>query len=189
MDLDNQAEEVAGRYGGRCPSSLTQAARFCVTHCSHKTSTIAEHIQPPLATVTSSTLFLDDCQNNHIDATGNEVLQTSESVCVVCTRQFGSWDTELVRLNELKENKQLVPTHSHPAHVLTEGFHDRFPVQHLSVLPVHRDKTPPLSLTSGIWIGEVPLELKILAVLLLQTFQNGCHLPDHVSRKQNVNAG
>ncbi|KAN0141873.1 hypothetical protein V8E53_000335 [Lactarius tabidus] len=82
------------------------------------TSTVAEHFQLPLA-------MSDVCP-------GNDALQTS--VCVACARRFWSRDAELVRLNGLKDNQQLVPTHSHPAHVLMDGM-----LLHLTSVYFHTD--------------------------------------------------
>ncbi|KAN0132460.1 hypothetical protein V8E53_009719 [Lactarius tabidus] len=128
-------------------------------------SAVAEHIQPPLATsdvCPGDDRFFhtisNDCRNDRnckfIDVT----------VCVACAGQFWSWDTELVRLNGLKDNQQLVLPHSHPAHVLMDGF-TLVSLCDTCLSYLCRDKTPPLSLANGMWIGEVPLELKILTLL------------------------
>jgi hypothetical protein len=151
-----------------------------------RTTAVAEDIQPPLATspvCPGDDRFFhtvsDDCRNERIckfiDATGNKALQTS--VCVACAGRFWSGDTEVVKLDDLKKNQRLVPTHSHPEHVLTDGM-----LLHLTSVQtdakgfsvvslcnnclsyLRRHKTPPLSLANGLWIGDVPLELKILTL-------------------------
>ncbi|KAN0141438.1 hypothetical protein V8E53_000683, partial [Lactarius tabidus] len=86
---------------------------------------------------------------------------------------------ELFRLIELEENDRLVLTHSLPAHILTDGmllhltsvyFHTDaggftvVSVCNTCLSYLHRDKTPPLSLANGMWIGKVPAELKILTL-------------------------
>lgn len=123
----------------------------------------------------------DSCRKERIskfiDATGNKALH--EIVCVVCTGQFRQTDCESVRISDLEEKQLLCPTHPHHAHVLTNGMLlHRSPQTELhqtdsagfSIVDVcntcvsclRRNKTPPLALANDMWVGDVPLELKIL---------------------------
>ncbi len=112
-----------------------------------------------------------------IDATGTHA--TSTAVCAVCAGRFFIRELREVPVDDLREKKKLSPSKPHPAHVLTEGM-----LLHRTESSIHTDehgtslanvcvsctsdlrnkKTPPLSLANGMWIGDVPLELKVLTL-------------------------
>lgn len=123
----------------------------------------------------------DDCRKKRIskfiDATGNNALL--ETVCMVCAGRFKRTDTECVRLSHLEEKNLLSPTRPHDAHVLTNGMLlHRSPRTHAHqtdnagfavvdvcnpcVCALRRNKTPALALANEMWIGDVPLEIKVL---------------------------
>ena len=79
----------------------------------------------------------------------------------------------------LQEKKVLRPFQKHPAHVLTSGMllhrtPDALHAASNGVLSVNvcdscmcllqHNKTPPLSLANGTWIGDVPSELSVLTL-------------------------
>lgn len=118
-----------------------------------------------------------DCICDFIQATGREA--TSSATCTVCAGQFFCKELTEVKLSDLRDKKKLSPSKPHPAHVLTEGM-----LLHRSVSTfrtssdgteyvnvctsctsdLRRNKTPPLSLANGMWIGDVPLVLRVLTL-------------------------
>ncbi|KAH9041352.1 hypothetical protein EDB85DRAFT_1922716 [Lactarius pseudohatsudake] len=123
-----------------------------------------------------------------IDATGNAATKTS--ICAVCAGRFFDSDISALKLCELQTDNILLPSKSHPSHVLTHGmllhqnpdcFHnDANGIHSANVCfscasHVHRNKTPPLSLANGMWVGAVPGELDILP--LPERILVGRHFP------------
>ena len=123
----------------------------------------------------------DECQSacisSFIDATGNHA--TSTIVCVVCAGRFFCHELVSVTLADLQGKNKLGPASPHPCHILTNGMllhrndksfltnKDNCPcaiVCKTCVSYLNRDITPPLSLANSLWIGDVPLELKILTL-------------------------
>jgi hypothetical protein len=116
------------------------------------------------------------CIANFIDSTGTAA--TTTSVCAVCAGRFFSWEIHEVKVSDLnKEN--LRPSKPHPAHILTDEMllhcHSsslRTDASGQSIANVctscnvdlQHEKTPVLSLANGMWIGDVPLELKVLTL-------------------------
>lgn len=125
----------------------------------------------------------DECRKERIgkfiDATGNSALE--EEICVVCAGRFRHADTEPVKLSDLEEKALLCPTRPHDAHDLTNGMllhnfpskthtrsdrngHPLVAVCNSCISYLRRNKTPPLALANEMWVGEIPLELKILTL-------------------------
>jgi hypothetical protein len=112
-----------------------------------------------------------------IQATGKEA--TSTASCAVCAGQFFCHELTDVKLTDLQSKDKLSPTKPHPAHILTEGMllhrsPSAFRVsangcEYVNMCTscasdLRHNKTPALSLANGMWIGEVPLELRILTL-------------------------
>lgn len=117
------------------------------------------------------------CIADFIDATGSNAV--ASSICAVCAGTFFNSDLEQVLLSYLRESEKLIPTTFHPSHILIEGM-----LLHHNPLCYSRDplgqtranvctsctaslrlhKTPPLSLANGMWIGDVPLVLRVLTL-------------------------
>ena len=112
-----------------------------------------------------------------IDATGSNALAIS--VCTVCAGSFFASEVCEVLVSQLQEKKLLRLFQTHPTYVLTSGMLLHRSLNALHTVPdgvlsgnicdscthaLQRNKTPPLSLANGIWIGDVPSELSILTL-------------------------
>ena len=112
-----------------------------------------------------------------IEATGRDAMKTF--VCAVCAGRFFNNEIRPIQVSDLKNSGKLIPHSVHPGHELTDGmllhrcdesvFHDdsgtyfaRACDSCLNILA--RDKTPPLALANDMWIGDVPLVLRILTL-------------------------
>lgn len=123
----------------------------------------------------------EECRQDHIckfiDATGSTA--TATSTCAVCAGSFFKLEIEEVSVTDLQEKQLLLPAKPHPAQVLTEGMllHSTPSSIHTSVdgslmanvctscsSDLKRNKTPSFSLANGMWIGDIPLELKVLTL-------------------------
>ena len=128
------------------------------------------------------TVVSDECRLSRIaqfiDATGSNAVATS--VCTVCAGRFFASELREVSVSHLQEIFLLRPSRTHPAHVLTDGM-----LLHRSPDALHTtsdgalagnvceactrslksNKTPPLSLANGTWIGDIPSELGVLTLL------------------------
>ena len=118
------------------------------------------------------------CISKFIDATGNKALATS--VCAVCAGSFFNSEIYEFKVSDLQEKNKLVPSKRHPAQVLTEGMLLHVTPTSLHIDPdggclmanvcslctsdLKRNKTPAMSLANGLWIGNIPLELKVLTL-------------------------
>ena len=104
----------------------------------------------------------------------------ASSICTVCAGSFFRSETDIVSLSFLCEMGKLKPTIVHPAHILTEGMllhrnpscfsqdsrgQSQATVCRSCLSSLNRNKTPPLSLSNGMWIGDVPSVLHILTLL------------------------
>ena len=112
-----------------------------------------------------------------IDSTSSKALAIS--TCAVCAGRFFSSEVQQIQVTQLQEKKKLIPARNHPAHILTYGMllhrsHDATRLASDGVLWVNtcdscrklllQNKTPPLALANGMWIGDVPSELSILSL-------------------------
>lgn len=117
------------------------------------------------------------CIASFIDATGNEATRTA--VCSICARRFFMHEIVTMSMTDLAITGRLTPHRSHPAHVLTDGMllhassdsffsvegKGRFARSCKSCFSqVQKKKTPVQSLANGLWIGALPMELKILTL-------------------------
>jgi hypothetical protein len=117
------------------------------------------------------------CIAKFIDATGNGALATG--ICAVCAGRFYSQGMNDMLLSKLQTDNKLVPSVAHSAHVLTEGMllHSRDGSIQVNdegarvartcapcTSSLQKKKMPAMSLANGMWIGDVPLELKILTL-------------------------
>ena len=112
-----------------------------------------------------------------IDATGNDALTTG--ICAVCAGRFFRQGMTDMLLSTLQTDKTLEPMAPHPAHDLIDGMLLYRSEESVSrnvdgeliarmcrpcESSLQKKKTPALSLANGMWIGEVPLVLKILTL-------------------------
>lgn len=112
-----------------------------------------------------------------IDATGNDALESG--ICAACAGRFYRQGMTEMSLCKIKTDKTLEPTTDHPGHDLYDGMllHDSSDtitrnddgetVARLCrpcASSLQKKKTPVLSLANGMWVGEVPLALKILTL-------------------------
>ena len=123
----------------------------------------------------------DDCRktciSDFIDATGSHAVHTL--TCAVCAGDFPKEKIQEERLSQLKTRNKLLPTRSHSAHVLTDGMllHRSSTCTRTDINGVifvnicthciallRKDKTPPLSLANGMWVGDIPVELNVLTL-------------------------
>lgn len=118
-----------------------------------------------------------ECISAFIDATGSQAL--SRISCAVCAGTFFSSDVQKMLVTDLREMNKLVPAKPHPSQVLTQamllhrGTHSFTTVSgidsHANVCSscassLHNNVTPALSLANGMWIGDVPLVLRLLTL-------------------------
>ena len=112
-----------------------------------------------------------------LDATGNDAI--SSGVCAVCAGRFFKRQLMEKAILELQKGDLLVPTRSQPMHILTKGM---LLYRHPDCLrddgngslfarvcetcwsSLVKEEMPALSLANGMWVGEIPLELKILTL-------------------------
>ena len=101
-----------------------------------------------------------------------------QSTYSACAELFFNVEINEVKLSDLRGKNLLAPTKQHPAQQLTGGMllhatsssmrHDGDGCTRVKVCAtcadLKRDKTPAMSLANGMWIGDVPLELKILTL-------------------------
>jgi hypothetical protein len=148
----------------------------------HTITQAIEHVHDPLTddedslfqTVSDETQ--QHCIANFIDSTGTAA--TTTSVCAVCAGRFFAYEICEVKVSDLKKEK-LLPWKHHAAHVLTNGMllhrsssslrTDKTGESFANICPsctadLDHDKTPALSLANDMWIGDVPLELKVLTL-------------------------
>ena len=118
-----------------------------------------------------------NCISNFIDATGREA--TSTACCAVCAGQYFCKEISEVKVSDLQAKNLLSPTTPHHAHILTDGMllHRTPSSMHTSTSGVDYanvcvicakslrcNKLPPLSLANRMWVGDVPLQLRILTL-------------------------
>ena len=109
-----------------------------------------------------------------IDGTGNEAL--AMVICMVCATEKSRQGARLVNVADIPNQATLRPTVPHAAHVLHAGMllhpaaiegRTGSPAGHMCkecMSCLVKSKTPPLSLANGMWLGEIPPELKALTL-------------------------
>lgn len=119
-----------------------------------------------------------DCYRGFYVATSNDAVRMG--VCGICARElsFQADGLNCYRLTELPNSERLIPKSAHPAHVLIHGrllvptavqvgtamSTTRVTACNACVIVLSdiQDHPPPLSLANGLWIGDIPWELKRL---------------------------
>ena len=123
----------------------------------------------------------EDCRRDRIsrfiDATGNKATETV--TCAVCAGTFFKEEIYEAKLSDLRLKNKLAPLIPHTAQKLTDGMLLHITPSSLRVdasgdaianvcnsctLDLRKNKTPAMSLANGMWIGDVPLELKVLTL-------------------------
>ena len=124
----------------------------------------------------------EDCRRERIskfiDATGNKA--TATATCAVCAGTFFKQEIYETKLSDLRLKNKLAPSIPHPAQKLTDGMLLHITPSSLQVdasgvalanvcnsctLDLRKNRTPAMSLANGLWIGDIPLELKVLTLL------------------------
>ena len=163
---------------------LSEVARSKKRRLANRDEVTASPVQPVVHRVDEESFFETvseevrrNCISNFIDATGREA--TSSACCAVCAGQFFSKEISRVEVDNLRSKNVLSPTTPHPAHILTDGMllHRTPSAMHTSstgvryanvcvscVKHLQNNKLPPLSLANGMWVGDVPLELRVLTL-------------------------
>lgn len=119
----------------------------------------------------------EECIAAFIDSTGN--VATSSKVCAVCAGRIFLSELVTMSVADLEGNSLLAPHCFHSAHLLTKGsllhnspgcyFTDEHNRSFAYVCKpcssqLQKKKTPIQSLANGLWIGALPLELRILTL-------------------------
>ena len=112
-----------------------------------------------------------------LDVMGNNAVSTR--VCAVCAGHFFKQELTETPILELQKEDLLVPSHSQPMHILTRRM---LLHHHLECLwdddnsllftcvcdtcwsSLEKEEMPTLSLANSMWVGEIPMELKILTL-------------------------
>ena len=171
------------KYDLLCGAAAAKKRRLDSEPSSSSSSMQSIHPEPQI-TVQDPRLFetvseerRQKCIADFIDATGSSAL--ASSICAVCAGMFFDSELDHVLLSYLRECKKLIPTTSHPSHILTDGMllhhnpscfsRDSLGQICVTVCPsclscLRLHKTPPLSLANGMWIGDVPLVLRVLTL-------------------------
>lgn len=118
-----------------------------------------------------------ECISRFIDATGNNA--TATATCAVCAGTFFKQELCKAKISDLQLKNKLAPLIPHPAqrltdrmllHIVPSSVHvDSSGVQianvcNLCTLDLRKSRTPAMSLANGMWIGDIPLELKVLTL-------------------------
>ncbi|KAJ3571837.1 hypothetical protein NP233_g3490 [Leucocoprinus birnbaumii] len=111
------------------------------------------------------------CERQFIARTGNDCVKTD--VCCSCARRTSNTDLSHYRLANIPNRHLLRPQTPHHAHALYDGAL----LHRAAVKPddtglictgclryLKRNKIPPLSLANGIFLGDVPFELRLLSL-------------------------
>ena len=121
--------------------------------------------------------FVQNCISNFINETGNGATMTAK--CAICAGSFFCKHLHVLTVSCLQEMNKLQPVHPHPAQVLTNGVLLHCPpgalytndhsdavdnVCNSCVSHLLRDRLPPLSLANRMWVGNIPVELKLLTL-------------------------
>lgn len=115
---------------------------------------------------------LDDIISRFIDSTGNKALKIV--ACGSCAREMNIHECDKILLDDIPNKHHLIPHTTHPAHNLVNGLliHapglvNSKPTIYLCYECLHQlkiDKRPSLSLSNGMWIGDVPPQLQNLTL-------------------------
>jgi len=115
---------------------------------------------------------LDDIISRFIDATGNKALRSV--ACGSCAREMNMHECDKIPLEDIPNRHHLIPHMIHPAHNLIDGLLIYAPALGNLKATVYlcnecrnqlkNDKRPRLSLSNGMWIGDIPSQLKNLTL-------------------------
>ena len=165
---------------------LNRAAitKFCDSNLSDVTRNPTTLLRPTTSNDSEDSFFetvSEDCRRDRIakfiDATGNNA--TTVAACAVCAGGFFVQELYEVKTSDLKLKNALAPSTPHTAQRLTDGMllhmtpsshrTDANGVVFVNVCnscmsDLKRNRTPKLSLANGMWIGDIPLELKVLTL-------------------------
>ena len=167
--------------------ALLDQAAIRIIYSSRNSANVrsAESVPPPTTLDDPEANFFETvsekCRRERIakfiDATGNDA--TAMATCASCAGNFFVREIYEMKVSDLKMKNALAPSIPHPAQKLTDGMllHMTTSSHHFDadgvefvnlcdscMLDLKRNKTPKLSLANGMWIGDIPLELKVLTL-------------------------
>jgi len=102
-----------------------------------------------------------------IDATGNDALKTVP--CASCARQFNASKTVQFNIEDIPNRERLKPAVTHPKHNMYDGSllypggiesNGKANICNECNTSLSKDKIPRFSLANGMWVGNVPSQLK-----------------------------
>jgi hypothetical protein len=122
-------------------------------------------------------------------------------------RHFFNFEIDKFKVSNLWEKNKLVPSKPHPAQKLTEGM-----LLHMTPTTLHLDpdgcltanicslcssdlkqnKMPAMSLANGLWIRDIPLELKVLTLpeqILIACFFLAAYMLNCILRRKALIIG
>jgi hypothetical protein len=121
---------------------------------------------------TTSQTVLDQIICRFIDATCNEALKTV--ACGSCARESRIDECEEIQLNDIPNKHHLIPHVPHPAHELVNGLlfyapalgsaNETVGLCNACRNQLKKDVRPSLSLSNGLWIGDIPRQLQNLTL-------------------------
>lgn len=137
-----------------------------------------------------------DCQARFIDRTGNEAL--AKATCCVCGRSQFKTETQPKFISDILSSGLLVPSTSHPAHILRENqlfYEPAIKADGSTAIcmecdqQLQKENVPSLSLANGMWLGDIPLELSILSLperLLIAKYFPAAYIVKLYPKKKNA---
>lgn len=150
-----------------------------------------------LASPSQSTL--NDIISAFIDATSNKALKTV--ACGSCAREMNTEECEEILLKDIPNKHHLIPHTPHAAHELVDGLLIYPPALGTRKQTVHicnecrnqlkKDIQPRLSLSNGMWLGNVPRQLRNLTLperLLLAKYFPSAYIVKLYPKQKNASA-
>ncbi|KAJ3574918.1 hypothetical protein NP233_g1427 [Leucocoprinus birnbaumii] len=135
---------------------------------------LADDVRQLLASGFMRPVSAETIRDRHCDyfaLVSNDALR--RAVCCCCGRRVFTKDLIVVGVAEIPNREILKPAQPHPAHVLHDGillhrlgFTDEGTVYICVVCFKHLKKSsmPPLALANGMFIGDIPFELRVLTL-------------------------
>lgn len=140
---------------------------------------------------------LNDMVSRFIDATNNEALKTA--ICGSCARETSVVECEEIPLKDIPNKHHLIPHSPHVAHELINGLLIYPVALGASKETMHlcdecrnqlkKDVRPRLSLSNGMWVGDVPRQLQNLTLperLLLAKYYPSAYIVKLFPKQKNT---
>ena len=157
---------------------------------------IAEQLVASEFLTSPSQSTLDDIISRFIDATGNAALETV--ACGSCAREMNKDECKEIPLKDIPKKHHLLPHALHPAHELVNGLLIYAPALGTSKETMYlcdecrnqleKDVQLRLSLSNGMWVGDVPRELQNLTLpeqLLIAKYYTSAYIIKLFPKQKN----